>query len=145
MTHYLLYLFPLFLILQSEHPLEGKWKMYRSESFENILTSNNFQQQDEEQQQALAETFSKVIDGYFYNFRKDTVVFTNYSNYEIHEIEGIWWTDGDTLFIGRLDKISAQKYFISKLDDQELHLHIMFPKETEIPKSRLMFKKESKN
>jgi hypothetical protein len=142
MSHFLLCLLPVFWFLHSEHPLEGKWKMYRSETFENILTSKNFQLQDEKQQQAVAETFSKVIDGCFYDFRKDTVVFTNFSNYEIHEIKGIWWTDGDSLFIGRLDKISVQKYFISKLDDQELHLHIMFPKETEIPKSRLMFKKE---
>jgi hypothetical protein len=143
MTHFLLYLLPLFWFLQSEHPLEGKWKMYRSETFENILTSKNFQLQDEKQQQAVAETFSKVIDGYFYDFRKDTVVFTNFSNYEIHEIHGIWWTDGDTLFIGRLDKISAQKYFISHLDDQELHLQLIVPREKDPSKSRLMFKKES--
>lgn len=142
MTHFLLYLLPLFWFLQSEHPLEGKWKMYRSESFENILTSQNFQLQDEEQQKAVAEAFNKVLDGYFYDFRKDTVVFTNYSNFEIHEIEGIWWTDGDTLIIGRLDKISVQKYFISKLDEKELHLQLIIPKQTEPSKSRWMYKKD---
>ncbi|TVP46239.1 MAG: hypothetical protein EA341_13955 [Mongoliibacter sp.] len=142
MTHFLLYLLPLFWFLQSEHSLEGKWNMYRSETFENILTSKNFQLQDEESRQAIAETFSKVIDGYFYDFKKDTVIFTNYSNFEIHELKGIWWTDGDTLIIGRLDKISVQKYFISKLDEKELHLQLIVPRQTEPSKSRLMFKKE---
>lgn len=142
MTHFLLYLLPLFWFLQSEHSLEGKWNMYRSETFENILTSKNFQLQDEESRQAIAETFNKVIDGYFYDFKKDTVIFTNYSNFEIHELKGIWWTDGDTLIIGRLDKISTQKYFISKLDEKELHLQLIVPRQTEPSKSRLMFKKE---
>ena len=142
MIHLLFYLIPLSWFLQTEHPLEGKWKMYRSESFENILTSKNFQLQDEEQQHAVAEAFSKVINGYFYDFKKDTVIFTNYSNFEIHELKGIWWTVGDTLIIGRLDKISTQKYFISKLDNKELHLQLIVPRETEPSKSRWMFKKE---
>ena len=142
MSKLLMFIFPFMLFDAAEPSLEGRWKLYRSESFENILTSKNFQYQDEEQQKAVAETFSKVLDGYFYDFKKDTVVFTNYSNFEIQELKGIWWTDGDTLVIGRVDKISFQKYFISRLDEKELHLHIIMPKETEPSKSRWMFRKE---
>jgi len=29
--------------------------------------------QDEQQQKALAETFDKILKGYYYDFRKDTV------------------------------------------------------------------------
>ena len=58
--------------------VEGKWKMVRDESFENILTSPNFQMQDEQQQKALFETFNKILNGFYYDFRKDTVYFTDF-------------------------------------------------------------------
>lgn len=131
------------LIISFNQPsIEGKWKMNRSEAFEKILTSNNFQMQDEQQQKALAETFNKILKGYYYDFRKDTVYFTDFKNYEIVELKGIWWIDADTLVIGQLNKISLQKYFIAKLNDKELHLQIVIPKENAVSENRIIFKKE---
>ena len=122
--------------------LEGKWKMNRSEVFEKILTSNNFQMQDEQQQKALAETFNKILKGYYYDFRKDTVYFTDFKNYEIVELKGIYWMDADTLIIGQTKKISLQKYLISKLNKDELHLKLIHPKDGTVFNSRMMFKRE---
>ena len=139
-------MFFIFMLLQfysiNDDLLYGKWKLYRSESFENILTSKNFQLQDEAQQQALAETFSKIIDGYFYDFKKDTAVFTDFKNYEIIELKGLWWTDGDTLIIGQINKISVQKYLITELNKSELHLKMINPRDGLVFKSRMMFKRE---
>lgn len=133
----------IFLLFPIEKPnLNGKWKLYRSETFENILTSNKFQTDDPETQQKLAETFSKIIDGYFYDFKKDTVVFTDYKNFEIVELKGIWWSEEDTLIIGRLGTMSVQKYLISRLDESELHLKLINPRDGLPSKSRLMFKRE---
>lgn len=145
MTHYLLYQLSLFLILQSEHPLEGKWKMYRNESMENILTSERFQNEDEQVKQNLAETFSNVLNGTFYHFRKDTVVFTDFKNHEIIELKGIWWTEADTLIVGQLGKISVQKYLITDLSETDLHLKMINPRDGIVFKSRMMFKRESNN
>jgi hypothetical protein len=125
----------------AEPKLEGKWKMHRSEAFESILTSSNFQMQDEQQQKALAETFNKVVNGFYYDFRKDTVYFTDLKNYEIVELKGIWWTDADTLIIGQVNKISVQKYLISKINEKELHLKIIDPRSGSPSDTRLMFKR----
>ena len=122
--------------------LEGKWRMERNEAFEHILTSSNFQMQDEQQQEALAETFNKILNGYYYDFRKDTVYFTDFKNYEIVELKGIYWIEADTLVIGHLKKMSLQKYFISKLNDKELHLQIVIPKENSISENKIIFKRE---
>lgn len=130
------------IILLNRPSVEGKWKMVRDESFENILTSPNFQMQDEQQQKALAETFNKILNGFYYDFRKDTVYFTDFKNYEIVELKGIYWIDADTLIIGQTNKISLQKYIISKLDADELHLKLIHPKDGTVFNSRMMFKKE---
>jgi hypothetical protein len=138
-------LFVLSFILSFFNPepkREGKWKMVRDESFENILTSQNFQMQDEQQQKALAETFNKILNGFYYDFRKDTVYFTDFKNYEIVELKGIWWTDSDTLIIGQVNKISVQKYLISKIDNREMHLKMINPRDGMAFNSRMMFKKE---
>lgn len=122
--------------------LIGKWKMYRNESMENILTSQRFQMEDEQVQQNLAETFSNVLNGTFYHFREDTIVFTDYKNYEIVELKGIWWTDADTLVVGQLGKISVQKYLITELSESELHLRMINPRDGTAFKSRMMFRRE---
>ena len=127
--------------LNGDPKLEGKWKMVRDESFENILTSTNFQMQDEQQQKALAETFNKILNGFYYDFRKDTVYFTDFKNYEIIELKGIWWTDADTVIIGQVIKISVQKYLISKINNKELHLKMINPRDGIAFNNRLMFKK----
>ncbi|EIM72181.1 hypothetical protein A3SI_19962 [Nitritalea halalkaliphila LW7] len=66
----------LFVNVNHEDDLHGYWKMTRNQTFENILTSQSFQMNDVDQQIKLAETFSKIIDGYYYDFKKDTVIFT---------------------------------------------------------------------
>ncbi|SDY47623.1 MULTISPECIES: hypothetical protein [Rhodonellum] len=130
------------LVISFNKPsIEGKWKMNRSEAFEKILTSNNFQMQDEQQQKALAETFNKILDGYYYDFRKDTVYFTDFKNYELVELKGIYWIDADTLIIGQFDKIKVQKYLISKINEKELHLKLIDPKGAVLD-MRWMFKRE---
>lgn len=122
--------------------LIGKWKMYRNEPMENILTSNRFQMEDEKTKKALAETFSKVLNGSYYHFEKDTVRFTDYKNNEIIELKGIWWTDADTLIVGQLGKISVQKYLITKLSETELHMRMINPKDGTVFKSGMRFKRE---
>lgn len=122
--------------------LLGKWEMYRDESMENILTSKRFQMEDEETKNALAETFSKVLNGSFYHFEKDTVTFTDYKNNEVIELKGLWWTNGDTLVIGQLQKMSVQKYLITNLDKAELHMKMINPRDGVPFKSRMIFKKE---
>ncbi|MFD2036482.1 hypothetical protein ACFSKL_16875 [Belliella marina] len=139
-------LFYIFIILQfysiNDDLLYGKWKMYRNETMESILTSKRFQLEDEQTQQALAETFSKVLNGSFYHFKKDSVVFTDFKNDEIIELKGMWWTEGDTLIIGQLEKVSVQKYLITRLDESELHFKLINPRDG-IPFRRAkMFKKE---
>jgi len=130
------------LIISFNQPsIEGKWEMNRSEVFEKILTSNNFQMQDEHQQKALAETFNKILNGFYYDFGKDTVYFTDFKNYEIVELKGIYWIDTDTLIIGQLDKIKVQKYLISKIDEKELHLKLIDPSGTLLD-MKWMFKRE---
>ncbi|WP_009035896.1 hypothetical protein [Indibacter alkaliphilus] len=122
--------------------LIGKWKMYRNEPMENILTSKRFQMEDEETKSQLAETFSKVLNGSYYHFAKDTVRFTDYKNNEIIELKGLWWTDGDTLVIGQLQKMSVQKYLITKLSNTELHMKMINPRDGVPFKSSMIFKKE---
>lgn len=122
--------------------LIGKWEMYRDESMENILTSKRFQMEDEETKNALSETFSKVLNGSFYHFEKDTVTFTDYKNNEVVELKGLWWTNGDTLVIGQLQKMSVQKYLITNLDKSELHMKMINPRDGVPFKSRMIFKKE---
>ncbi len=122
--------------------LIGKWKMYRNETMESILTSNRFRMEDEETKKSLAETFSKVLDGSFYHFEKDTVTFTDYKNNEIIELKGLWWTDGDTLVIGQLEKMSVQKYLITRVDHAELHFKLINPRDGIPFKRRKMFKRE---
>lgn len=122
--------------------LIGKWKMYRNETMESILTSNRFQMEDEQTRQALAETFTKVLNGSFYHFEKDTVTFTDYKNNEIIELKGLWWTNGDTLVIGQLQKMSVQKYLITNLDESELHMKLINPRDGVPFRNRKIFKRE---
>jgi len=131
----------LFVNISHGDDLHGHWKMTRNQTFENILTSQNFQMNDEEQQIKLAETFSKIINGYFYEFKKDTVIFTDFKDSEIIQLKGKWWVDKDTLYIGRFDKISIQKYLISKLEKDVLQLRIIMPSDGYISKNIIEFKK----
>ncbi|GHB50871.1 hypothetical protein [Mongoliitalea lutea] len=135
-------IFAYILFNYNEDPLIGKWKMYRNETMESILTSNRFQMEDEQTQQALADTFSKVLNGSFYHFEKDTVTFTDYKNSEIIELKGLWWTNGDTLVIGQLHKMSVQKYLITKLDKSELHMRLIDPRDGVPFRNRMIFKRE---
>ncbi|GHB43252.1 hypothetical protein GCM10008106_25280 [Mongoliitalea lutea] len=130
------------LINCNDNLLIGRWEMSRDESMENILTSQRFQMEDEETKNALAETFSKVLNGSFYHFEKDTVTFTDYKNNEIIELKGLWWTKGDTLVIGQLQKMSVQKYLITNLDESELHMKMINPRDGVPFKSRMIFKRE---
>lgn len=120
----------------------GRWEMYRDESMENILTSQRFQMEDEETKKTLAETFTKVLNGSFYHFEKDTVTFTDYKNNEIIELKGLWWTNGDTLVIGQLQKMSVQKYLITNLDESELHMKLINPRDGVPFRNRKIFKRE---
>ena len=135
--------FLLFFSLKHEEDLHGHWKMTRNQTFENILTSKNFQMNDQEQQIKLAETFSKIIDGYYYDFKKDTVIFTDFKDSEIIQLKGKWWVDKDTLYIGRFDKISVQKYLISKLEKDVLQLRIIMPSDGYVSKNIIEFKRNN--
>jgi hypothetical protein len=61
---------------------------------------------------------------------------------KLWELKGIYWIEADTLIIGQLNKMSLQKYFISKLNDKELHLQIVIPKENSISENKIIFKRE---
>lgn len=135
----------LFVNVNHEEDLYGHWKMTRNQTFENILTSQSFQMNDEEQQIKLAETFSKIIDGYFYDFKNDTVIFTDFKDSKIIQLKGKWWVDRDTLYIGRFDKISVQKYLISKLEKDVLQLRIIMPSDGHVSKNIIEFKRAKNN
>jgi len=119
----------------------GKWQMVSFEAFTNILLSPRHYEADEADRFRLEQTFQMVLDSTYYDFREDTVFFSDYKNYRMIEKVGLWNIKSDTLYINDLSKIQTYKYLIKQVDADSLVLNL-FHSNGKISKNDLVFTKK---
>jgi len=104
----------------------GDWQMVSFEAFTNILLSPRHYEASEADRNRLEETFQLVLDNTYYNFKDDTVYFSDYKEYKIIEKTGIWNIESDTLYINDISKIMTYKYFIKKVNSDSLVMSFIY-------------------
>ena len=116
------------LLFLDSPDLIGKWNLVSSTTFENILVSPAFLDGSEEQQKKVSSKFSLALERSYYQFYKDSVVWTDVSTStgEIVRKRGKWFVSGDTLRVYDLDKIKTYEYIYS-VSEEVLELKFILP------------------
>ena len=116
------------LLFLDSPDLIGKWNLVSSTTFENILVSPAFLDGSEEQQKEVSSKFSLALERSYYQFYKDSVVWTDVSiaTGEIVRKRGKWFVSGDTLRVYDLDKIKTYEYIYS-VSEEVLELKFILP------------------
>lgn len=119
----------------------GKWKLDEDEAFFNIMTSEAFKMGTEEQQNEMAKVFQFVLDSTFYDFKQDSVFFTDAGPGGIVKHKnGRWLLKEDTLIILESGKIKSHKFIIDHISENEMNLRMVLD-ESLVARSLLKFKK----
>jgi hypothetical protein len=116
----------LMIFQSSDSPIEGNWKLAEYSGFLTILSSSNFNSLSEEQKTRASESFQFALDNTFYNFKKDSVFFTDAGgDFIVKEKNGKFLINSDTLVIFESGKFKVHKFFISSLSNNELKMKII--------------------
>ena len=105
------------------NPFEGKWQLTKFDAFSKTLESKFFLEATEEQQKVMLETIDFVYANTFYEFKGDSVYYSDAGGGDIIKNKnGKWLTKGDTLFIIESGKFKITKFWIENQTDKELEL-----------------------
>jgi hypothetical protein len=124
-------------------PFQGKWQLTSFEAFEKTLESKLFLAETEEKQKLMLETFDFVLANTFYEFKGDSVYFTNAGGGGVVQYKnGKWIAKGDTLYIFESGKFYVHKFWIESFDSETIELKTFIPTVSGIEKgSSMIFKK----
>ena len=105
------------------NPFEGKWQLTKFDAFSKTLQSKFFLEATEEEQKVMLDTFDFVYANTFYEFKGDSVYYTDAGGGGIIKNKnGKWLTKGDTLFIIESGKFKITKFWIENQTDKKLEL-----------------------
>ena len=122
----IIFILLLMIFQSSDNPIEGNWKLAEYSGFLTILSSSNFNNLSEEQKTRAYESFQFALDNTFYNFKKDSVFFTDAGgDFIAKEKKGKFLVNSDTLVIIESGKFKVHKFFISSLNNNELKMKII--------------------
>lgn len=120
----------LFIGTHEKDDLYGKWKLSEDETFLSIMTSKAYEMGTDEQKTEMAKVFQFVLDSTFYEFKNDSVYFTDAGPGGIVKHKnGKWLLKQDTLVIIESGKVNSHKFIIDKLTQDELHLKVVLSDE----------------
>lgn len=121
----------LFLISLIDPALfQGKWKLAHSDAFLSLLSSERFKMESEETQNKMTETIQFVLDHTVYEFKGDSVYFSDVGPGLIKEKSGKWMVKGDTLRIFESGKFKTHRLLMVKLDENEFAWKFIYPGES---------------
>ena len=141
MTTYLYPLLIFFNLLFNDYTLlEGKWKLESYGAFYSIINSKRFQSEPKDRQEVMSQSMQFALDNTFYEFKKDSVFFTDAGANIIKHKTGRWLVLNDTLTILESGKIKAHRFFIVELEEETLKMKIV-DKNGGVGKSELVFTK----
>lgn len=131
-----------FVSFQKE-TFQGKWQLTKFDAFTKTLASKSFMNETEEKQRLITETFEFVLANTFYEFRGDSIFFSNAGGgSNVQHKKGRWLAKGDTLYIFESGKFKAHKFWIENLSEEELELNTLINTSTSFQKgSRMIFTK----
>ncbi|GMQ24624.1 hypothetical protein Aoki45_13060 [Algoriphagus sp. oki45] len=140
--HLFLFLFLFISIVGVDKNLiYGKWKLEGDEVFLNIMTLEAFKMGTEEQQNEMAKVFQFVLDSTFYDFKKDSVFFTDAGPGGIVKHKnGRWLLKEDTIVILESGKIKSHKFIIDHISENEMNLRKVLD-ESLVARSLLKYRK----
>lgn len=98
---------------------QGKWKLSHSDAFLSLLQSERFEMESDENQKKMTETIQFVLDHTIYEFKGDSVYFTDAGPGLTREKSGKWILKGDTLMILESGKVKLHRFLMVKLDENE--------------------------
>ncbi|MFT7364756.1 MAG: hypothetical protein ACI9UV_002969 [Algoriphagus sp.] len=129
----------LFISFFDPIPLQGRWQLTRFDAFSETIVSKFFLGETEERQKLMLETFDFVLANTFYEFKGDSVFFTNAGGGGIIQYKsGKWISKGDTLFIFESGKFKTHKFWIENQTAEELELKNFIPTVSGIQKGSSM-------
>lgn len=132
----------MFLIFSSveRDDLLGRWKLGSYEAFYNILTSESFLSGSDKQIESASKAFEFALANTCYDFKIDTVFFTDAAEGIVKNKTGKWVLEKDTLVIFDYGKIKTYKFLISEISDSQMKMYYVFPGGI-VGKSSLVFTK----
>jgi hypothetical protein len=108
--------------------LFGKWDLKFSEANFNLINSPAFEATPKKQQDEILEVNELFLKNAYYEFKNDTVFWTDVNPREkkvVYKI-GKWQVDGDTLTIYDYEKIYTYRFLVN-VKENELTLRMIFP------------------
>lgn len=122
----IIFILLLMIFQSSDNPIEGNWKLSEYSGFLTILSSSNFNNLSEEQKTRASESFQFALDNTFYNFKNDSVFFTDAGgDFIVKEKKGKFLINSDTLVIFEAGKFKVHKFFITSYKEDELKMRIV--------------------
>lgn len=135
----ILFVFFFFFLINPEM-LQGKWKLKNFDAFLSIMNSKAFKAETTERQQIMAESIQFALNNTFYEFKNDSIYFTDAGAGIIKHKNGKWILKKDTLLVFESGKFKTHKFFIDQVTSNELRLKFVHSKE-ELSRSSLIFER----
>lgn len=129
-----------FFFFSSPDLLQGKWKLKQYDAFLSVFNSNAFKAETPERQQIMAESMQFALDNTFYEFKNDSIYFTDAGAGIIKHKNGKWILKKDTLLIFESGKFKTHKFYIDKISENELRLKLVL-EDGYIGRTPLIFEK----
>lgn len=106
--------------------ISGRWDLVEFTAIESIRNSDGYLLADFETQALADQKFQLALDSVRYEFKKDTLYYTDIEDVNIVHRRAKWKIIGDTLFVKEIDRIYLRKYFIRKVSQDSLVFSSIF-------------------
>jgi len=113
-----------FLIINPEFLL-GRWQMVLFEAISKIESSPIYQESDKANREMADNMFKLALDSTYFEFKKDTVLFSDIKDSKIVHRKGRWFLEGDTIVINDLERIHTTKILVSNINEEEMDLYMV--------------------
>ncbi|UZD24536.1 hypothetical protein PBT90_14185 [Algoriphagus halophytocola] len=137
-----IYLYVFFVSIFNSDPdlILGKWKIVELEAIESIRNSDGYLLADFETQSLADQKFQLALDSTTYEFKRDTLYYTDIDGLSIVHRRAIWKLIGDTIFVKEIDRVYLRKYFLRNVNQDSLIFSSIF--NGKVAKKRYLFARD---
>ncbi len=139
-----MYFFFVTLFYSDPNLILGKWKIVELEAIEAIRNSDGYLLADFDTQTLADQQFQLALDSTTYEFRRDTLYYTDIDTEALNMIHriAIWKLIGDTIYVREIDRNFNREYFLRKASQDSLIFSAII--NGKVTRSRYIFVREAK-
>lgn len=137
-----MYFFFVTLFYSDPDLILGKWKFVELEAIEAIRNSDGYLLADFDTQALADQQFQLALDSTTYEFKKDTLYYTDIDGLRIAHRRAIWKLIGDNIYVRGIDRNYNREYFLRKASQDSLIFSSIF--NGKVAKKRYIFARDKK-